>query len=144
MKKEEIQEKYLQLQMLDKQIKEMHRQLQLFKKQGQEITGTVNSLDEFKKTKRETPILVPISSGIFAKAKLEKSSELLMNVGSDVVVSKNVDDAKELLSKQVEKIKKLQEQLSAEINSLVVKAVPLQEEVNTFIEGEKRKESKEK
>ena len=134
MKQEELQQKYIQLQLLDKQIRELQQQIQLFDSQAAEIQSIIASIGEFKDVSKGTEILVPISSGIFARAKLEENKDLLMNVGSNVVVNKNFDDAKKLLSDQLDKVKKLQDEWTDELTKLANKALPLQEEINKSLQ----------
>ena len=122
----------MQLQVMDSQIKEMHQQLQVFQTQTEEIKNIITGLDDFKEVKQGTSILVPLSSGIFARAALEENKSLLMNVGAGVVVNKNIDDVKKLLSQQIDKLMKLQEGMTMELNKLASKALPLQEEINSL------------
>ena len=129
-----IQQKYAEFQMLDKQIKEMYQQLQQFESQGEEIGTIINGLSSFKDIKPGSKVLVPISSGIFAKATIDNSEELMMNVGSGVVVNKNLEDAKKLLAEQIAKVEKIKEKMTKEINNLVEKAVPMQEELRKYAE----------
>jgi len=133
-KEMEIQQKYMEFQMLDKQIKEMYQQLQQFETQGEEIGTIITGLSSFKDIKPGTKVLVPISSGIFAKATIDSSDELLMNVGSGIVVNKGLEDAKKLLAEQIEKVENIKQKMTKEINSLVEKAVPMQEELSKYAE----------
>ncbi len=133
---DDLERKYMEFQSLDKEIKEKYEQMQKFETQVQEINSVIEGLESIKEVKKGEGILVPISSGIFLKAKLEANQELLMNVGAGVVVSKNVEDAKRLLKEQIEKADKVKEKMSDQISKMVSKAIPLQEELKKLVESQ--------
>lgn len=125
-----MQEQYFKLQYLHEQINEIEKQIQLFSNQIVELTSTVQSLDEFKRITPGTEILVPLSQGMYAKAELKDNNELLVNVGSNVSVKKNVENTKKLINNQIEEIKKIQIQMTSNLQNLTLQAVPLQKEIS--------------
>jgi prefoldin alpha subunit len=129
-KKEKLQEFHLKLQFLYEQIKEIEKQNQIFNNQVAELTLTAQSLDDFKNIKERTEILVPLNQGIYAKAELKNNKELLVNVGSNVSVKKNIEDTKKLITDQVEEIKKLQQQMALNLQKLTSQAGLIEEEIN--------------
>ena len=106
-KQEKTQEMYMEFQALDQRIKQIQKHLEVLTSQIMEMSGTSSSLDEFNKIKKGKEIFVPLSSGIFAKATLNDTSELLVNVGANTVVTKDVQSAKKLINSQVDEMKKL-------------------------------------
>ncbi len=91
--KKQIQEKYMQMQLIEQQMQQIQKQLQLLENQLQELNLTLQALDDLKNTKPGTDILVPIASGIFFKAELKDNEELALNVGADTVVKKSNEGA---------------------------------------------------
>jgi prefoldin alpha subunit len=128
--REKLQELHFKLQFLHEQIKEIEKQAQLFNNQLNELTLTKQSLDDFKKLEEGTAILVPINPGIYAKAELKNNKDLLVNVGSNVSVKKNVEDTKKLINDQIEEIKKVQAQLLSNLQKLTSKAALTEREFN--------------
>lgn len=129
-----VQQKYMELQLLNNQMNQLQKQLQLLEQQAVEVEGVQQNLDEFKTVKPGSEIFVPLSSGIFAKAELKENSELLVNVGANTAVTKNVDDTKKLLSEQVGEIRKVQEELAHEFEKLANRAEQLQDELRQMVE----------
>lgn len=107
----ELQQKYLEFQMLDQQLKQTQKQMQLLEEQLVEIIYTQQSLEELKNVQKDTEILVPVSSGIFTKARLEEPGELVVNVGASTAVTKSINSTKEMLGRQIDEVQKLREQL---------------------------------
>ncbi|HLC96328.1 MAG TPA: prefoldin subunit alpha [Candidatus Nanoarchaeia archaeon] len=137
MNNEEAQEKYVELQMLDAQIKELQSQAEAFESKTREVAQSLMALDELKEASLGSQLLAPISPGIFVKAELKDNSEFLMNVGSGIVVNKDLAGVKRLLTEQLVKVDRLKEQVADQVNKLAAKAIPLQQELNTFIETQK-------
>ena len=125
-KEQKVQELYMEFQMLDQHIKQIQKQLEAVTQQMIELTVTTNSLDEFNAIKPGKEIFVPLSSGIFAKASITSNSELLVNVGANVVVQKNVDSTKKLIQRQMEEVKKVQHQMVDELEKMTHRAAQLE------------------
>ncbi len=126
---QQMQKLYMEYQMLDQQIKQMEKQLQVVETQVIDLQGIVINLDEFKSSKKEAEILFQIAPGLFSKAKLKDSNELIVNVGSGVAITKNIEQAKELLNKQLREFQQFRVQLSKDIRSLVMKAAEIEQEL---------------
>jgi len=126
---QQSQKLYMEYQMLDQQIKHFEKQLQLIESQLMDMQGTILSLDEFKSAKKDSEILFQISPGIFSKAKLIDSNELMLNVGAGVAVTKDTKGAKEILSKQLKEMQQVQVHITNELRNLVMKAAQIEQEL---------------
>ncbi len=126
---QKLQEKYMELQMVDQQMQQFQKQLQSLDEQIMEIAYTKQSLDELNNVEKGRDILVPISSGIFMKAKVEETNDLLVNVGSNTSVKKSLEDTKKLLEKQQEEIAGLHSQINENMQKLGTKAMELEKEL---------------
>ena len=115
-----IQEKYMELQLINQQMEEFQKQVKLVSEQIEEIGRIKEALSEFKNFKPGSEMLAPISSGIFVKARVEKTDELLVNVGGNTTVPKSVDATKALLERQLTEIRKVYEEL--EKNQVLMQA----------------------
>ena len=131
----ELQKMYLELQFLDEQMKQIQKQITMLDEQLVELNNTIQALDNFNKTAIGSNILVPLSPGVFANAELKNNKELLVNVGSNIVVKKNVDETKELLKKRLDAIKKYRDLSLAEMQKMNLQAVNLDQEINKKIKA---------
>lgn len=114
-KQKKAQEIYAEYQAMEQHIKQLQKQLEALTSQIMEMSGTSRNLEDFEKTQLGTEIFVPISSGVFAKASLKDTSELLVNVGANVVVKKDIRSAKKLINGQVEEMKKLHKRMMGDL-----------------------------
>lgn len=124
-----LQEKYIEFQIMDQQMKQIEKQIDAVSSQIQELAITSQSIDELSNVKTGTEIFVPLSKGIFTKAELKGSKEMLINVGSNTVVKKSVSDAKKFVEKQMEEITKVLQQLMAELQKMATKANAVEKEI---------------
>ncbi len=130
----ELQKMYLELQFLDEQMKQIQKQITMLDEQLIELNNTIQALDDFNKTAVGSNILVPLSPEIFANAGLKDNKELLVNVGSNIVVKKSVEETKELLKKRLEIIKQYRDMILDEMQKINLQAVNLEQEINKITE----------
>jgi len=127
---EKLQKLYVEFQILSQHIKQLEEKSTALNNQLMELAVTSQSIEDMKKVKQGTDILVPLSSGIYAKAQLKDSKNFIVNVGSNVTTLRDVDSTKKLIEDQIDEIKKLHEQLVEELQNNTSKAVLLEQEIN--------------
>lgn len=127
-RKENEQNRYIQLQMVDQQARQLQQYLQTFDQQLLEIRSVITSLNELAKLKKGDSILAPIANGIFVKAKLENSQEVRINVGNNTVVTKTIGSAIKMLEGQEAEINQYKSDVLAKFDELLKQAEALQKE----------------
>jgi len=108
---EQVKEKYMEMQMVQQQLQTLQQQIEKVQEQLGELEGIKASLEELKDVKEGTELLIPLTNGIFAKAKLDKDRNLLVNVGANMTVPKTIDQVKEMLTNQAKQLKTVQEEM---------------------------------
>ena len=132
-KEQELQQKYMHLQVLEQQIKQLQNQLQQTEQQTMELMITLQALDDIKQIEEGTEILVPLASGIFAKAEIMDNNELMLNVGAGTAVKKDIESTKKMLEKQMEEIRNVQVQFTDTLQGLEQKAQGIQQELTKLM-----------
>ncbi len=132
-KEKELQQKYLELQLINNQMNQMQQHLNLIEAQILDLKHLENSLEEIKNVKEDTEILVPLGSGTFIKGKLIDNKEVLMNVGANTIVKKDLEDAISIIKNQEEELKNLIEQVERELTDVSVQAQIVQQEVQDLV-----------
>lgn len=132
-KREELQQKHQQLQMIDQQLQILQQQGQLVEKQSVELQMVEQALEEFKHVKEGGEILVPLSSGIYAKGTLQSNKGLIANVGAGVAVEKSVDGVKKMITEQREEMEKMQKEIAENLQKLATEGVQLQETIQKLM-----------
>ncbi len=130
-KQKELEKKYMELQILSQRMKQLQQQIVLVTNQITELAGLQQSLSELKDIKHETKILMPFGNGIYMHAMLENPDELLVNVGAGVVVKKDLDATKEIISQQEKEMKDVNDQMMIELKALYERATSLEQELQS-------------
>jgi prefoldin alpha subunit len=126
--RKKLQEKALKMQVLEQQIVAVQKQIQQLEEQLEELSITKQSIEDLKKAKKGAEALSMISPGIFIKTSILDSEEVIINVGANVAVKKNAEDAKKMIESQIEEIAAVQAQLMADIQKLSHAAERLEKE----------------
>ena len=93
---EMLKEKYAEFRLAAAQIKQVQEQLQAVGEKKQELEEAAASISKLKESQKGTKILVPVTSGVFASATLDKSDELVVSVGNNVCVKKTAEEAEKI------------------------------------------------
>ncbi len=131
MTNKELQEKYLQIQFLEQQLAQLQQQISIVEQQIMDFKQVENSLDNLSKTKKNTKLLSSLGLGIFLETRLENNKEVLMNVGSRVVVKKPIQEAKRVLKNQTEDLKETLKKLQEQLNQNIQLITSLTKEIET-------------
>ena len=113
MNQEELNQKFM---VFEQQIRQIQEQLGAIEQAILDMSQIKLGLDEIKgKTGEE--IMAPIGRGVYIKAKL-LSEELTVDVGGKNFVGKNIEETKELINEQIEKLKEIKVQLEKELDKI--------------------------
>ncbi len=127
---EELQKLYMEFQLLSQRIQQLEKQSEALNNNLMELMVTNQSLDDIESIEGKTEILVPISSGIYAKADIKESSSFLVNVGANTVLVKDLKSTKGIIDNQIAEIRKLQESLAQQLQKQTNKAALLENEMS--------------
>ncbi len=92
----QLQEKMLQYQMLEEKFKALNQRRELFSMKLVEIEQTNQAIGEVEKSK-ETDVFVPLGSSVFLPGKLNKKEKMIVGIGADIAVEKNVEEVKKVI-----------------------------------------------
>ena len=129
---EKLQKLYVEFKMLSQHIKQLEEKTAALNNQLMDLAVTNQSLEDMKKFKQGTEIMVPLSSGIYTKAEIKDSKNVIVNVGSNVTTVKDIDSTKKLIESQIEEVKNLHERLVNELQNNTSKAAILEEQINNI------------
>ncbi len=129
----ELNEKYFELQILEQQLKQVNQQLLGLDNQLLELQRIKDNLDDIASTKKDTEMLVALGGGVFSKAELKDSSKVLMNVGSNVVIEKDIASSKEVVDHQIGQLNEVIKQLEQEFQILAMNSQVFQQELQKIV-----------
>ncbi|MGM5482481.1 MAG: prefoldin subunit alpha [Nanobdellota archaeon] len=133
MTQQELQQKYYEFQMHEEHLKKYKEQYAQIDDQILEIGYLKKSIDDFIKVESEKKILCPLSNGIFVKAKINKPTDFLVNVGENVICSKSPEETKELLDKQKLELEDNKQHISEQLANIEERMNELEKELKNLV-----------
>ena len=129
-KEKELQEKYLMLQLLDAQIKEIEKELAALENRNAELIKLKASLESLGNIKAGAKTYAPLGLGIYSQGTVSNNNEVLVNVGSGVIINKDIKSAKELLDSQLQQSEEVILKLVQNLQTLAARAHEMEHEIN--------------
>ena len=112
----------LEQQMIQQNLMNLRNQLMSLTSQTEELMKLKEELMSIKDVK-DRKAFVPLGAGIFLESELKQPKEVIMNVGSNILVKKDYDSSAKILDKQIEELKNIQSQLEKEIGKIELRAL---------------------
>ncbi|MBI4162883.1 MAG: prefoldin subunit alpha [Candidatus Aenigmarchaeota archaeon] len=131
---EELQQKYVQLQIMKQQAQSFFEEKQKLDNHLSEMATTLDALKKLTDTKLNEDMWPSIGSGAFVKGKLADNENVLVSVGAGVVVKKDTKSAISVMESRVMDIQKVNEELMGELNKLVESIQQLEPHVEKLAE----------
>ena len=114
----QLQQMYMQFQMMQQQMDEAIQSKQILDQKMAEIISTKNAIKDLKKAKKGSEIWAPLGSESFVMAELKDVSNIAVSVGANVVVKKNAAEALKIMDKKEKELQDLDKQLMSHIEHL--------------------------
>lgn len=121
--------KIIEYQLLEQQIQQLDNNLRNIDQNIEDINTILKTLDDFKKLKKGDSILVPVANGIFAEASLKDSGKLKVNVGSNIVIEKDIEGTKKMMEEQTAELEKYKAETVQYYETMYLKMQSLQSEM---------------
>jgi len=119
-KQQELQRILIEAENYKRQAENIGREMQIILNSKNELNSAKDVLSSMKEKKSGIDMLVPVGFGLFVKAKLTNTENILLGIGADVSVEKTVDEAIEFLNKRDKEIEDAVnrfQQIAAQINN---------------------------
>ena len=125
----EQQQKYAEYQMLNNQLRQLAQETQGLEQQARELENLIEGVEEVGKSAKGTEILSSIGGGLYVKTKLENNNEFLINSGARVIATKTKEEAKALLNEQLAELRKIVNNMQAELQNGIQRIVMLESDL---------------
>ncbi|VVB75791.1 Prefoldin subunit alpha [Candidatus Tiddalikarchaeum anstoanum] len=100
------------------------------------------SLTTFKNTKENDELIVPVGEGVFIKTKLMKNDEVMIGVGSNVVLTKDIDSAIAYIDARIDEADNIIQTLNNNLAYFNQRLMQLENEIQQIMNVLKSEESK--
>ncbi len=129
-KNENAQKMAVQLQLIQKEMEQIQEQGQAIQNKIMELNNLKLSLSELPKSSKSATTWSQIGMGTYVQSKLADVSEVLVGVGANVFVKKNIPDATKTIDGQIELSQKYLARMSSNMQALAMQAQAMETQLN--------------
>ncbi len=129
-----LQERYVEMQLMEKQANQLRQRLQMVESEIQEVRSSVAALDEISKVKPGEEVLITLANGIFARGTVQDTEKLLVGVGASVITEKDIPSTKKILDTRLGSLERYHAEILQTIMTLDGRGRELEKEMRTVID----------
>ena len=137
---DEMQQKYLELNLLDSQMKQFQEQIRAVEEQLMQLAVSMQAVSEIEKIEGKSEVLIPITDGVFAKGAISDAKSLIVSIGAGTCVTKTPEETRKMLQEKMEELREYSRQLSLQLDKLSASAMKIEGSLREIIESEKIKQ----
>lgn len=124
-----IEEKVAILQQLQKDFELIQRRLVELELIANEYRKAISSLEFLKNSEENINALISLGGGVYAYSDIKESKKVLLDIGSGVIVEKDVEGAIAFVKKRLEEVEKSSADTANTLKSIAVEAAKIQREI---------------
>jgi len=108
----EINEKAVEMELLRQDMQKIDQQLVALETRKMQMHEV---LEAIKTMKGGEDILIPLGPGFFVKGELKKGDKVLLGVGANIVLEKNIGEAERDIKKSIRELEKLERDMKSDL-----------------------------
>ena len=136
---QEMQEKYIELQILKQQISSYVEQKQAIDEKEGEMNATIEALKSLPAVKKGEEIWSSLGSGTFVRSDIKDVEQVLIGIGAGIVVRESNEKAVDILQGKLNELGAFDSEIVAEVNKMNSMIAELEPEVQRLAEEESNK-----
>jgi len=99
-------QKQIELQLLNQHLQQLNEQMEVLQSQLNELRRIRGDLDNLKSINNRKAI-VPFGAGVYLESEIKKTDEVLLNIGSNTIIKKDLESTKKILDNQIQDLEKI-------------------------------------
>jgi len=127
-KKEDIQKKIVEFQVLEANLKILQDRTEKLNEKMEEFQSTRMAIEELKETK-PNEALIPLGSGIFVTGNVEKSENLIVDIGSGIVLKNSREKVTEIIENKIKELEKDIKNITEQSMFIILRLEKIREDV---------------
>jgi prefoldin alpha subunit len=136
---EQMRRLVYEIQLMQGTAETLQQRLAILQNAMTDLTVARESINALKELKEGAPILIPTGGGTFVNANLGDLKHILVNIGADVSIEMNLEEAMQDVSNRLDEVQKsnqsVQQQLQEILTQLEIRRNTLQR-LSVAIRGE--------
>jgi prefoldin alpha subunit len=130
---DELSRYMIMIEQYKEQINQLEMQSQYVQAAITDYSKAKITLENLKKTEKGKEILFPIGGGALLEATVNDTKNVLYNIGADIVIQKDVDNAVGKIQEKIESLQKSQEKINDTIQKIQLEATQISEKAQKLM-----------
>ena len=130
-KKDDIQKKIVEFQILDTNLKVLQERAEAFNQKLEDLQRTKIAIEDLK-TIKPSKALIPLGSGNFIYGSIENCEEIIVGIGSDVAIKKKREKAIEFLGSRIKELENSLNTILKQVSAFVMQIEKVQQEIENL------------
>jgi len=124
-----------EMNVLENKLKQLDQQLGIIEQYIIDSDKMTELLDDFSKSGK-SEVFVPLGTGVYTKAALDKTDKVLMSIGAGVVAEKDIASAEKLVEKRKRKFMEAREELANQVQMVLRSVSELDQKIKSQGHGD--------
>jgi len=131
---EKLQAKFVEFKQLKEQIEQLEEHIKHASGQLEQISKVMGNLHEIESLDDDTEILVPVTNGVFIKARTTDTKKFIVNIGAETAVERDLKGIEALLISQQKELSEVHARMNIDLDTTRERAIALQNELKSMME----------
>src|SRR3989338_7945114 len=132
----ELQEKYMELQILKQQINSYVEQKQAVDEKVGELSSTIDALKSLPAVKKGEEMWSSLGSGTFVRSDIKDVEKVLVAIGAGIVTKETLPKTIEILESRAKELSDINDEIIRQANTMVERINQLEPEVSDLSDAE--------
>lgn len=129
----QIQEKSYEFEMLRRELTGIEQEMSQLSERVGSFERVKIALNALKNTKKGEELIIPLGEGLFIKANMGKIDDVLLGVGSNIVIGKSILNAINYVNERIDEANKLIKRLTSNANNYSMRLRHLEPELQNLV-----------
>ena len=130
-RKKELEQKYFLYQFLKEQLDNMSKQADAMQAAILETQAAINALEEIGKDANHNA-LIPLGAGTFVRGKIDDTGEIMIAIGSDIVIKEEREKAEKILEQRMKDMENSYTKLLKDMGSITAQIQSILPEIESL------------
>ena len=141
--KEEIEEKvkgeYIKYKIIEEQIESIISQREIIRQGILELKKSIETIDKISELENQNEVWFSLGNDVFLKGSILERDRVFVNIGSGIIQEKNIEDAKKLLNKRMERMESTLEKINITIETQAKKMEEIEKRIEKLLSSKNNK-----
>lgn len=136
---EKVREEYIKYKIIEEQLGTIISQREVIRQNIEDINKTIETIDKISEIKEIKEVWFLLGNDVFVKGNLLNTNKFFVNVGSGIILEKNIEETKNLLNKRIDVMKESLKKIEKNIELQAKRMEEIETRIQKLLNEKKEK-----